>query len=255
METAEKENVQADATQATTEPTPTQKEDVETLKAELAKTKALAEEKEKGFKTLQREIAKLKRQPQTEQSPVTKSIVNELDNLSKSTYSDDPAAQARISVLKNQLADEERKALVSRQQAQIDTKREELYDQLREAGLDPTDESITADLENALDDEMWMGDGSFKRADRQLKKILKNVKPSEVKEKVDTKKPETEAQLRERIEREVLEKHGLLKPEKANPSSVHGRTWSREEIRNMSPEDYVQNRKDIEEARQAGRIK
>ncbi len=101
--------------------------------------------------------------------------------------------------------------------------------------------------------------GDFTKAHKRLEKVIgKTKKTNETKgdgTKVDEKKPETESQLRERIEREVLEKHGLLNKEKVNPSTGGGRSWTKQQIAQMSPEEFAKNEEAIFEAVQRGKIK
>jgi len=66
-------------------------------------------------------------------------------------------------------------------------------------------------------------------------------------------KVETEAEMKERLEKEFLIKHNLAKPETAQASSAGKRFYTRAEIDN--PDFYAKNREDILEATREGRVK
>ena len=171
------------------------------------------------------EIKKLRETPVT-QSNLTKQLVDEISTLSQNA--DDPQTQARINALRQQVQQEERNAAINSQKKAIELKRIEMFEELREAGVDTEDISVVADLENELESELWMGDGSFKRAERIKNKILKSVPKKE--NKVEEEKPkETEAQMRERIKRELLEEQGLTKNKELSPSRASQDLWAIEQ--------------------------
>ena len=160
------------------------------------------------------ELKKLRETPAA-QSNLTKQLVEEIATLSQNA--DDPQTQARLNTLRQQVQQEERNAAINSQRKAIELKRLEMFEELREAGVDTEDISVVADLENELESELWMGDGSFRRAERIKNKILKSVPKKE--NKVEEEKPkETEAQMRERIKRELLEEQGLTKNKELSPS-------------------------------------
>ena len=220
VEETEKDSVEETSTQESVE------EQITKLREEVEAAKSLAREKDEGFKTLQRKYDRLYKQKQPEpqkndSSKTIKKLADEIEHLGKDTYSDDPSARARMTALKTELAELERQEAYNarlRQQEQLAREaRDNLEDKIRDAGLEPDDEKF---------DAVWtswelasLADGKFERAEDKLTRILSRIKPKETEE--EEKKPvETEAQMRERLEREILEKHGLTKPEKKTPSGL-----------------------------------
>jgi hypothetical protein len=191
------------------------------------------------------EIARLRKSPQADNSEkVIESLIRDKKSRQAESGNEDP----EIKVLEQELASRKYQQQIRQQRELVEDKRSEYYSKLQEAGLE-LDDIVTADLDDALDDEIYMGDGSFKRAERQFKKLLKSV-PKKEETKVEEKETpkETEEQMRERIERELLEKHGLTKPEKAKPSGSGEREFADVE------KDYVEgkvSRKEYEEARKS----
>ena len=84
-------------------------------------------------------------------------------------------------------------------------------------------------------------DGQFEKVHNRLKRLLgTQKKESKVDEKQTQQKQETEAEMRERIEREVLEKHGLLKKEALQPAGGNQVILTRQQIASMSPAEYAE---------------
>ena len=137
---------------------------------------------------------------------------------------------------------------IQQQQVIRDERKEELYGKLEEAGIDISDDTVTAELDMAID-LAYALDGDFTRAERVVKKLVKSAKP-----KGDESKMETEVQIRERIKREVMEEMGLTKPEKNTPSGS-GRTFTQKQIDGMSMKEYMENRDEISAAISEGRVK
>lgn len=255
---AEIETPKVDASATPEGETPTQ-ESVEDRIAKLEEAvktaDAKADEKDKGFRTLQQKYDKLyKQQSEPGKNDSTRLMLDEIERLGSSVYSDDSNAQARISTLKAEIGRIEQAAQYNtkmREQQQIaGDKRVELEDKIREAGGDPEDIKF---------DGVWdswelssLADGKFERADTRLDKILK-VKPAE------TKPVETEDKIRERIERETLEKYKLTSPEKTRPSAAGKniptkmedfREWVKEH-----PDEYRESKKEVDEMLTKGLIK
>ncbi len=253
MENTEvKAEVKAEVTQETPAPKTYTEGDVKNLVKQ-----SLDEQYNKLNKKLSEqgaEIARLRKQPPmpAQDDSFLNVILSEKKERAKAEGITDPA----IAQLEAELS--RRKAEAERQRVALilEDKKAEVYGQLKEAGVDITDDAVIADVENTMEDEYWMGKGEYKRTERVIKKILKTHKPAKSEEKeVPDKKVETEAQMRERIEREVLEKHGLLKPETANPSSSHGRIWTQREIDDMPMAEYKSRKAEMDAAEREGRIK
>ena len=223
-ETKSDETIEDSKTDETS--TPTTDERLALIEEELQKAKSLAEEKDKGFRTLQQKYDRLYKartvdEPDSTVSTINKKIVDELDRQRNPNYADDPQSQERIQALKIELAkaeaEESRKAQLRKQESMANEAKESLEDKIREAGFEPEDEKF---------DTVWdkwdlarLADGKFERAEEKLTRILSRAKPKE--ETVEEKKPvETEEQMRERLEREILEERGLTKPEKVRTTGV-----------------------------------
>jgi len=210
------------------------------LKARVEKAEGLAEEKDKGFRTLQeRYRRRFHEEPFTEESKATainKKIIDELERQRNPNYADDADAQVRIQALRNELTtaerEETRKAQMRRQESLSEESKGNLEDKIREAGQDPDDEKF---------DVVWtewrlssLADGKFDNVENKLGKILTRMKPKETEEvkPVDDEK-KTEAEMRERIEREVIEKYNLNPEDKLTPKgSADADKQIRENYRN-----------------------
>lgn len=219
--TTEKETPETPKEEIQEEETPTQEtveDKLSKLEERLAKAESLAEEKDKGFRTLQQKYDRLyKSRTETpeDSSGITKKLTDEIEQLGKATYQDDPNAQARIIALKSEVAnierDQARKAQLKKQESLAQEARDELEDKIRDAGYDPDDENF---------DSVWdkwelasLADGKFERAENKLSRILSKMKPKE-----EEKKPvEDEEKMRERIKREILEEYNLNPKEKVKP--------------------------------------
>ena len=82
----------------------------------------------------------------------------------------------------------------------------------------------------------------------ELKRVIAEMnKPPEVKE--------TDEEKTARIEKAILEKHGLLTPEGGMPAGGGDRHFTVEQIEEMSGEEYARNQEAINAAYRAGRVK
>jgi len=161
-------------------------------------------------------------------------------------------ADPYIQILERELSKQKQRVQIENQQAKTADKRAEMMQELEDAGVDIGDDAMLADLDNALDDEVYMGDGTFKRAERQKAKLLKTA---------PKKKPTTEGgpevpedKLKEQHRREFMEEFKLTDRDATTPSGS-GRTYTRDQIDKMSIAEYTKEAAEIEQAARQGRIK
>jgi len=205
------------ATEVTETPTAITKEDLDKLKADI-KAEALVEAQEK-YKGFQRVVSRVQEENKKLKEQLGKSTdfstLLDLDEKQAVSYGDN-VSLAKISALKMAESEKQRQLAMeiqlAKQQEITEAKRQEIESKIIAAGKNVEDPEF---------DNVWLAwelsakaDGDFSRAESRLEKILKSGKVV----KGDEKGKETEAQLRERIEREVLEKNGLLKKEEASPA-------------------------------------
>jgi len=200
------------------------------------------------YKGIQRVVSRVqeenKRLKEQLQQTTDYSTLLELAERQALDYGDNEAI-SRITQLKRTDLERQRKReyeeQLARQQAIVEDKRMEIETKIRQAGADP---------EDAKFDNVWLAwelaakaDGDFSRAEKRLEKLIGTAQ----------KVVETPEQLKERLEREILEKHGLLEKEKLSSAGVSNRvfTVSQLEDRNF----WEANREEILKAQIEGRIK
>lgn len=115
--------------------------------------------------------------------------------------------------------DSERKRRVESQRQESLSKINAIRDRADALGL-PEDDEVYWEIEDLATR------GKFERAEAKLKKLEK---------KEETPK-ETEDKVKERLEREILEKHGLLTPEQSAPSATGGKLTAAQ-VQKMSPDE------------------
>lgn len=193
------------------------RDDLNKIKEE-AKAEALNQ-----YKGIQRVIDKVQRENKTlkEQLSKIQSQPADLDAVYETLESNaraagDTEAAAKIAILRDAEAKRKQNSAATskfiEQDRIIQEEREKLEVRMNEAGLDPDDpkfDRVWAEFKVAANT-----DGNFTEANRLLDKRI----GKKAEEKAEVKAVETEKQMRERIEREVLEKHGLLTPEKTHPA-------------------------------------
>ncbi len=100
--------------------------------------------------------------------------------------------------------------------------------------------------------------GKFDRADMKLKKLEATRQQPVEEKKLETSNQQatqlTEAQ-EEEIARKYMQKKGLLKNDTTLPAGGGGKVFTRQQISNMSVDEYKQNKADIDAAMREGRIK
>lgn len=158
-----------------------------------------------------------------------------------------------IAKLEAELAERKQKQSQGAQlrwQEQVTQQQGEKFDQqIKEAGLDPSDERLD-DFHDAFEDAKE--DGKFGKAERKLDRILGKIKPSESKGK-ETEE-DTFAKRLEEEKRKWMEEHGLLATETGGPSAGGQRSFTAEEIRTMSYKDFKANKEAINAAYIEGRV-
>lgn len=217
-----------------TEKTLTVAEQLEAVKTEKADLTTQLEEKTKGLKTahdtLRRKDDELKRHTDIEGRFTSledqfKFLTGFLSETQGKTGEDFEQAKTNRSpdLLKSFLKITED----SKKTRQLETYKQEnlskinaIKERVEVLGL-PEDDEAYWEIED------FATRGKFERAEAKLKK-LENAK-SEGKE---TPK-ETEEKIKERLEREILEKHGLLKPETGSPSAS-AKGWQ-----GLSPDEKI----------------
>jgi len=145
---------------------------------------------------------------------------------------------------------------LARQQELVAFEREKLESRIQESGLDPDDpkfDRVWAEFKLAAST-----DGDFTEASRLLDKRIGKESKVESKPVAKTEtpsKPETEAEIEERVRRKIYEELKLTKPEGVSPSGTRGRIYSAKEIEKMPLAEYNKMRDDIRAAWAEGRIK
>ena len=139
-------------------------------------------------------------------------------------------------------------------QARVEQEEERFNQKIEELELDPNDEK----LEDAKDafDLATRFTGDFERAHRKLDRI--KIPPKEGKEKTVKKGVRLEDlsdEDKEELKRQVYENDELLKSPKGEPSGAGQMTFTREQIRDMSIEEFERLKPEIDKARKEGKIK
>ena len=172
-----------------TEPTPTPEEQMEALKTQLAEAterattaEATAEEKTQGFKSIQRQLSeKQKTIPQNSsaQAQATQEVINAMEAQLREAGDISPATQAKLTTARQHLASAEQQAQWERQDAVTTGVVNDLRNDFIEAGIDP---------DSAQCDAVWdairlakIDDGNFDSAKSRATRVIKSVKPKEVK--------------------------------------------------------------------------
>ena len=229
------------------EPTLTSEDQTEELKTQLAiektareKAEALATEKEKGFKRIQRQLSTSKkvtpRTPTSGTAQTIQGVIDVLEAQAAEVGDIPPATQAKISGLRQQLAMAEQQAVYEKQEAITSDFRERGIAKIEAAGFSPDDERFDR-YQTMLDRaEDKLGVPGFERAEQRLDHILETAKP-----KVETKEEKPKPKLPPNDEL------------KASRGST--RVYTRAEIKNMPMKQYEAERDQIEQAYKEDRIK
>lgn len=191
------------------------------LKEVQEEAKVEAWEKYQGIqRTLTEKDRKIKEYEANLQKPTQPNVLSSLTKITEelerqASQSDDPTAPTRIAQLKAEIRKEEERvayeAQVKQWQSSAAMERMNLEQRIKEAGFDPNDDMF-ADVFESWELSAIL-DQRYDRAERKLDRIIKKAPKPEKKE------VETEAQVRERLTREIYEKEGLTGREKATPSA------------------------------------
>jgi len=202
-----------------TEGTPTVEEQLATIQKEKADLEIQLEEKSKGLKTAHAKLTQkddeLKRRSElegrlTSMEESNKFLIGYLSETQGKTGDDFEEAKAKRSpdLLKRFQtiqAESEKKRTVEIQRQENISKINSIKERVEALG-------IPEDSEDYWEIEDFATRGKYDRAEARIKKLEAAKTPEPPKE--------TEEQIKERLEREILEKHGLLKPEGAKPSAA-----------------------------------
>ena len=203
-----------------TETTPTVEEQLATIQKEKADLETQLEEKSKGLKTAHAKLTQkdeeLKRRGElesrlTSMEDSNKFLIGYLSEIQGKTGDDFEDAKAKRSPdllrrFQSIQAESEKKRSVEIQRQESLSKINSIKERVEALG-------IPEDSEDYWEIEDFATRGKYDRAEARIKKL------EAAKTKVEAPK-ETEEQIKERLEREILEKHGLLKPEGAKPSAA-----------------------------------
>ena len=192
--------------------------------AELEKIQQAAESKAwEKYQGMQRTLAKeqeKRRELETrlnQPSGLNRQTLDVLENMAKSDpYNTD--IQTQIQSLK---AEANRLEQIQRAEQFVNTEREKLTQTIQEAfpDKDPNDEEFEPVWGEFRFAQYVSGPDGLQEAYKKLDRIKSKATPKTANPpKGEKPQGETEAQVRERIEREVLEKHGLLKGDTTTPS-------------------------------------
>lgn len=228
-------------------------DDVAKIKAERDNALKLAKEKELGFITLQREFAKKDKEAQS-----LKSKLDKLDDL-----------DAKMELLASYVSTSQQDGLESSGQPnKPDLKK--AFEQMnadkhqKETATRVANYQTIVESELGLtskDEDYWkihelVTQGKFNQAEAVIEKVRNIHNPKGETKVANTKQTEEERinKLAEEKARKYLEEKGLLKPDKTSPSGSN-LSFTREQIKRMSIEEYAANEKAIRAAMEAGRVK
>lgn len=114
------------------------------------------------------------------------------------------------------------------------------------AGLDMSTSSELLKAQN-----LWL-QGDYRGAEAEVERVVASVTDAKQEEKKVEKPQETEAEMRERIKREILIERGELAPEGQVPAASSAGI---NQMLNMSDEDFAKNRDRLYEQMSEGRLK
>ena len=211
------------------EQTLTPEEQVEAIKTQLAEAEeraiaaeAKAEEKDKGFRTIQQQLSKKTATPSVATSGTARAL-QEMIGAIEAQASEEvggitPATQAKLNAARQQLVAVEQQAVYERQEAITSDFRNNFNAKIEAAGLDPDDDKFDRFWTMVERAEDKLGVPGFEKADKRLDRILETTKPSEEKKAEPKLTPEQE----EKIARRWKEKHGELETHEGTPSGASG---------------------------------
>ena len=194
------------------EPTPTPEEQMESLKTQLAEAtekattaEAVAEEKTKGFKRIQRQLSeKQKIVPRASTSGTAQAlqeVISAMEAQASEAGEMNLATQTKLTLARQHLATVERQAAYEKEDAITAEVTVDLRNELIEAGVDP---------DSAQCDTVWdavriarMDNGNFDSAKSRSGRIIKNAKPKE--DTVEVKPEDEEKRINDLADAKALE--------------------------------------------------
>jgi len=243
---------QPDKIETPKEQTLTAEEQLEALQTKLAEAEARAEEKDKGFRTLQQTFRETEKQLKQQQATALE--IQDLKEQMKlvAAYVATSAGEEEESLIEP--APKKKEDLLQKfdqleKERQAKAQQEQFIKQVAEYQKRTVDLGLTEE-----DEDYWeIGDlvtmGSFRRADIKLKKLENAEKEKEPVGEKDIDK------LAEEKKREWLVEKGYLTSDTGLPAGAAGRTYTREQIAKMSTAEYAKNKEDIDNALRENRVK
>ena len=215
------------------EPTLTLEEQMEAIKTQLAEAnerataaEARAEEKEEGFKTLQRRLSKQKPIPQVSTSGTTQALhemIGALEAQARETGELSPATQAKLNAARQQMAMAEQQAAYERQDVITNGVIADLRDELEEAGIDPDSPQCDGIWDSIKIAKASDGDrgasGYFETAKNRASRIIKSAEPK--KEKVEPELDEDDPRV-QAAALKLFKKNPAFKTHEGTPSGASG---------------------------------
>ncbi|MCJ7828244.1 MAG: hypothetical protein MUP81_00690 [Dehalococcoidia bacterium] len=152
-----------------------------------------------------------------------------------------------------------RASQMQRQRETIGRKASEVSDEvdklLKDTGLTKTSPELKA---AGLLYSLGTQTGNLRNFDEALSEVKEAIAklPPKAKEgeKMETEEEKVNKLVEERLKAKMIEK-GLLTPEGGEPSAAGGHTFTAEQIRKMSTDEYAKLQPEINKARREGRIK
>jgi hypothetical protein len=241
-------------------------ENVEAIKAELAKAKDDLAKAQEQVKIHQQGASKKDRearewQKRAQEIDDLRDTVNDLTNLIISRESGETAPEAT--------PEKVRERITQRTQTRQQTTAAERQQSLNELAFEADNIVRNAGLDMKTSPELAKALQTFRKAaqtqDTEIaelaldmtKEVVQRMKPAAPSPAPvpapPEKKPEAEADMAARLEREIMIKHGLLKPEGGTPSAGGQQVFLRSQLRDYH--FYKANEKAILEALNKGLIK
>lgn len=228
----------------------TPEEQMEAIKTQLTEAEerattaeAKAEEKEKGFKSVQRQLSEQKLAPPKTSTSGTAQALQEVIGALEAQAAEvgelTPTTQAKLNAARQTLAIVERDAVFERQETVTSGVIADLRNKFEAIGEDPDDPKF---------DSIWdavqiakLSDGNFDRAKGRAERILRVVKPPEDKK---PEEPKLTDEQKEKVARKWKEEHGELKTHEGIPSGTGGELTV-EMVEKMSADEKFERRDEI----------
>ena len=231
------------------ERTYTQKE----LDTMLAQAKEREEARVKGLNKVvskkDTEIEALKKGSGEVPLSILRKMATTLDKTLAAGYGDEEATRAAKSELAS-INKEITQIQAAGELAKTEAIRDGMWNRIKELGLDPDPSSDGYDERLDPIVAFWQT-GNIQLAQQRLDKLATKIEKEKA---VETPKPVDRDKLKAEMRAEIIKELGL---DKQDSGGVGGgvTSFTREQIRNMTPDEYVKNETAIRKALEAGRIK